>query len=67
MMNNLRQLRCKVLGHEVYDAETLRIQPWTWGEFRGYGAAAFAHKNCLRCGAPVDGAEAGQPSARKVA
>ncbi len=67
MRQNLRQLTCKVLGHEVYDAETLRAQPWTWGVFRGYGAAAFAHKNCLRCGVQVGALEADKIGARKAA
>lgn len=66
-MKNLRNLRCKILGHDVFDAETLRIQPWTWGEFRGYGAEAFAHKNCLRCNAPVGDYEAGSLTVRKAA
>ena len=52
-MKRIRDLRCRILGHNVYDEETLRLQPWTWGEFRGYGAEMFAHKNCLRCNAPV--------------
>jgi len=50
----LREISCKILGHEAYDKETLRVRPWTWGEFRGYGSSAFAHKNCLRCDAPID-------------
>jgi hypothetical protein len=52
-MKQLRDFRCKILGHNVYDEETLRLKPWTWGEFRGFGAETFAHKNCLRCDAPV--------------
>lgn len=67
MKKNLRQLSCKVLGHSVYDAETLRAEPWNWGEFRGYGAGAFAHKNCLRCGEPVASSEADEIGARKIA
>jgi hypothetical protein len=66
-MKNLRNLRCKVLGHEMFDAETLRTQPWMWGEFRGFGAEAFAHKNCLRCNAPVSSEEARSAGERRAA
>ena len=48
-MKQVRALTCKILGHQTFDAETLRLQPWTWGEFKGFGADAFAHKHCLRC------------------
>lgn len=48
-MKRFRELQCRILGHEVFDAETLRLRPWTWGEFRGYSAQAFAHEDCLRC------------------
>jgi hypothetical protein len=45
------QLACKIFGHKVFDDEVLRVRPWVLPEFASLGSDAFAHDDCLRCGA----------------
>ena len=46
----MKNVMCRLLGHQQYEAEVLAIRPWEDPEFYGYDIADFREDRCLRCG-----------------
>jgi hypothetical protein len=46
----MRQIVCKIIGHQEYDPEVIAAQPWNDPDFYGYSQTDFREPKCLRCG-----------------
>ena len=49
----MKNILCRILGHQQYDPDVLAARPWEDPDFYGYDIEAFREDRCLRCGQPL--------------
>lgn len=53
-LGDMKQLLCKLMGHQEYEPEVLEAKPWLDDDFYGYDELDFREPKCLRCGEPLE-------------
>jgi hypothetical protein len=51
----MKQLVCRLLGHQQYAPDVLEARPWEDPDFYGYDSLDFRELHCLRCGVALQG------------
>jgi hypothetical protein len=49
---------CRLFGHREYSKEVLEARPWDDPDFYGCSREDFREANCVRCGDPLEAAQA---------
>lgn len=58
MINMNAKMICRLLGHREFSDEVRRVRPWEDPDFSAYSREDFREANCVRCGAPLEVAQA---------
>jgi len=49
----MKNILCRILGHQEYSPDVLAARPWEDPDFYGFDLADFREDRCLRCGEPL--------------